>query len=86
MYAKLTPNHYQGELDVYAQAALRGGAAGVAYSNTISNLAKVFPNGYPYPQVGTKRISLPSNGYSGSAIRPIVLAGICKIRSALNPE
>ena len=86
MYPKLTPNHYYGELDVYAKAALQGGAVGVSYSNTISNLGRVFPNGYPYPQVGKNRFSLPSNGYSGTAIRPIVLAGVCKIRSEFQPE
>lgn len=49
VFPKLTPNHYYGELDEYAKASLEGGAAGVTYSNTISSVAKIFPNGLPYP-------------------------------------
>ncbi|CAL5992465.1 Sulfide_dehydrogenase [Hexamita inflata] len=86
VYPKLTPNHIQGDIDEYAKAAKNGGAVGVSYSNTISSLARIFPNGYPFPQIGSKRLSLPSNGYSGAAIRPIVLAGVCKIRAKFQKE
>lgn len=49
VYPKLTPNHIQGDIDEYAKAAKNGGAVGVSYSNTISSLARIFPNGYPFP-------------------------------------
>ena len=86
VYAKLTPNHINVELADYARAALQGGAKGVSYSNTISSLGRIFPNAMPFPQIGRKRLSLPSNGYSGTAIRPIILAGMCKIRAAFAKE
>ena len=86
VFVKLTPNTVAGHIDDHAEAARRGGAHGVSYSNTVSALAKIFPNGLPYPQVGRNRSNIPSMGYSGSAIRPIVLAGLAKISARFNKE
>ncbi|KAL0240978.1 hypothetical protein GEMRC1_006214 [Eukaryota sp. GEM-RC1] len=88
VYTKLTPN--VGELDEFAYAAkmgiVEGKLGGVTFSNTFSGLASIMPNGLPWPQVGVSRKMLDSYGISGTTIRPLVLAGLVKIRGRLSKE
>lgn len=82
VFPKLTPNTIQGNIEDYAMAAVRGGATGVSYSNTISVIPKIQLDGSGYPLIGaegTFRMNIPSGGYSGTSIRPIVLNGVARI-------
>lgn len=73
--AKLTPN--VARMSPAAEAALRGGANGIAAINTIKSITGVNPHTY---------VSAPSvhgmsavGGYSGAAVRPIALRFIAEL-------
>ncbi|GIQ82005.1 hypothetical protein KIPB_003068, partial [Kipferlia bialata] len=70
IFAKLTPN--TAIIEQLANAAIRGGAAGVTAINTVNGLAKVFPSGHPWPRVGTQLRAI-SGGLSGDQILPIAI-------------
>ena len=80
VYPKLTPN-VTNIVDL-AKAAKEGGANGISTINTVSGIAKFYPDGTPLPQVGKKKLVL-SGGMSGDQIRPIALRAIAKIYQAL---
>jgi len=78
--AKLTPN--VATMSPAAEAALRGGADGIAAINTIKSIMNVNPHTY---------ISSPAvhgqsavGGYSGNAVKPIALRFIAEL--AKNPH
>ncbi len=73
--AKLTPN--VANMSPAAEAALRGGADGIAAINTIKSIVGINPHTY---------VSSPSvhgqsavGGYSGSAVRPIALRFVAEL-------
>ena len=79
LLAKLTPN--VDRMSPAAEAAMRGGADGIAAINTIKSIIGVDPHTY---------VSAPAvhgmsamGGYSGSAVRPIALRFIAEM--GLNP-
>ncbi|MBQ9037051.1 MAG: NAD-dependent dihydropyrimidine dehydrogenase subunit PreA [Erysipelotrichaceae bacterium] len=69
--AKLTPN--VAHIEESAEAAIRGGADGVAAINTIKSLIEVDIN----PQDGVFNASI--GGYSGKAVKPIALRFIAEL-------
>ena len=69
--AKLTPN--VAHIEDSAEAAIRGGADGVAAINTIKSLIEVDTN----PKDGTFQASI--GGYSGKAVKPIALRFIAEL-------
>ena len=78
--AKLTPN--VATMSPAAEAALRGGADGIAAINTIKSIVGVNPHTY---------VSMPAvhgrsavGGYSGNAVKPIALRFIAEL--AQNPQ
>ncbi|OHT06287.1 Dihydroorotate dehydrogenase family protein [Tritrichomonas foetus] len=75
-FVKLTPNIT--DSTEIAKASIDGGAAGVSMINTVSGIPRFFPDGTPYPQVGTEKFVL-SGGLSGDIIRPIALRQISKV-------
>ena len=77
-FVKLTPN-ITDPIDI-AQAALEGGADGVAMINTVSGIAKFWPDGTPLPQVGKEKYVL-SGGLSGDQVRPIALRQISRVHN-----
>lgn len=79
--AKLTPN--TGSMREAAEAAIRGGASGLAAINTIKSIVGINPHTY---------VSSPSvhglsavGGYSGTAVKPIALRFISEL-GKLNSE
>lgn len=81
-YAKLTPNVT--DITEIARGALEGGANGVATINTVTGLAKFYPDGTPLPQLGNEKVVF-SGGLSGDQVRPIALRHISKIYN-MSPE
>ena len=79
-FVKLTPN-ITDSVEI-AQAAIEGGAAGVSMINTVSGIPRFYPDGTPFPQVGTNKLVL-SGGLSGDMIRPIALRQISKVHQAI---
>ena len=73
--AKLTPN--VAEMSPAAEAALRGGADGIAAINTIKSVVGVNPHTY----VSSPAVHGHSavGGYSGSAVKPIALRFIAEL-------
>ena len=77
--AKLTPN--VAEMGPAAEAALRGGADGLAAINTIKSVVGVDPHTYVSAPAVRGRSAL--GGYSGNAVKPIALRFIAEL--GLNP-
>ena len=78
--AKLTPN--VATMSPAAEAALRGGADGIAAINTIKSIMNVNPHTYiSSPAV---RGQSAVGGYSGNAVKPIALRFIAEL--AKNPQ
>ena len=73
--AKLTPN--ASNMTAAANAALRGGADGLAAINTIKSVVKVNPHTY----VSSPAVHGQSavGGYSGTAVRPIALRFVAEL-------
>lgn len=89
IFAKFAPDTAPGTLEDCAMAAIRGGADGVTYSNAIGSIPRVQLDGTPVPLIGANgshRSTISSGGYSGSAIRPIILNGVAKIYRKLTKE
>lgn len=79
--AKLTPN--LNAPDGFVQAAIRGGANGIAGINTIKSLTNVdFSNTCNTGNVGKTAVS----GYSGRAVKPIALRFMHDTATILSPE
>jgi len=78
--AKLTPNVLR--MSEAAEAALRGGADGLAAINTIKSVTNV--NLHTYVSAPAVRGQGAVGGYSGSAVRPIALRFVAEL--GLNPE
>jgi dihydropyrimidine dehydrogenase (NADP+) len=81
-FVKLTPNVTEPK-DI-ARAAIEGGATGVSMINTVSGIARFWPDGTPLPQVGNEKFVL-SGGLSGDQVRPIALRQIARVHNEL-PE
>ncbi len=77
MYIKLTPNY--GEIEVLAEAAMKGGAKGVTATNTYPSLMDPSPDGRPWPAVGPGE-KVAFGGGCGDFVRPIALRKISEIR------
>ena len=77
VYIKLTPNF--GEIELLAEAAKRGGAAGVTATNTFPSLYDPQPDGTPWPAVGPKK-QVAFGGGTGDFLRPIALRKISEIK------
>jgi dihydropyrimidine dehydrogenase (NAD+) subunit PreA len=77
--AKLTPNVLR--MSEAAEAALRGGADGLAAINTIKSVTNV--NLHTYVSAPAVRGQGAVGGYSGSAVRPIALRFVAEL--GLNP-
>jgi len=73
--AKLTPN--VAVMSPAAEAALRGGADGIAAINTIKSITSVNP--HTYVSAPAVRGMSAVGGYSGSAVRPIALRFIAEM-------
>ena len=73
--AKLTPN--VAEMNSAAQAALRGGADGIAAINTIRSVTGV--NLHTYVSAPAVHGRSAMGGYSGNAVRPIALRFIAEL-------
>ena len=73
--AKLTPN--VASMSEAAEAALRGGADGVAAINTIKSVIGV--NAHTYVSAPAVRGMSAFGGYSGSAVKPIALRFIAEL-------
>ncbi len=73
--AKLTPN--VATMSPAAEAALRGGADGIAAINTIKSVMKVSP--YTYVSAPAVRGKSAIGGYSGNAVKPIALRFIAEL-------
>ncbi len=73
--AKLTPN--VALMSPAAEAALRGGADGIAAINTIKSIVGVSP--YTYVSSPAVRGKSAVGGYSGNAVKPIALRFIAEI-------
>ncbi len=78
--AKLTPN--VGEMSPAAEAALQGGADGLAAINTIKSIVDV--NRHTYVSSPSVHGMSAVGGYSGNAVRPIALRFITEL--AQNPK
>ena len=78
--AKLTPN--VATMSPAAEAALRGGADGIAAINTIKSIVGVSP--YTYVSAPAVKGQSAVGGYSGNAVKPIALRFIAEIGQ--NPE
>lgn len=78
--AKLTPN--VASMNPAAEAALRGGADGVAAINTIKSVTGINP--YTYVSAPAVKGKSAVGGYSGSAVKPIALRFISEL--GLNPQ
>ncbi|WP_294430739.1 NAD-dependent dihydropyrimidine dehydrogenase subunit PreA [uncultured Treponema sp.] len=78
--AKLTPN--VAKMSPAAEAALRGGADGIAAINTIKSVIGVSP--YTYVSSPAVKGKSAIGGYSGSAVKPIALRFISEV--AQNPK
>lgn len=78
--AKLTPN--VAEMSTAAEAALRGGADGIAAINTIKSITGV--NLYTFVSEPAVRGKSAFGGYSGAAVKPIALKFIAELGK--NPE
>ncbi len=73
--AKLTPNVTT--MSPAAEAALRGGADGIAAINTIKSIVGVSP--YTYVSAPAVKGKSAVGGYSGNAVKPIALRFIAEI-------
>jgi dihydropyrimidine dehydrogenase (NAD+) subunit PreA len=73
--AKLTPN--VATMSPAAEAALRGGADGIAAINTIKSIVGVSP--YTYVSAPAVKGKSAVGGYSGNAVKPIALRFIAEI-------
>ncbi|WP_026525667.1 NAD-dependent dihydropyrimidine dehydrogenase subunit PreA [Butyrivibrio sp. MB2005] len=73
--AKLTPN--VATMSPAAEAALRGGADGIAAINTIKSIVGVSP--YTYVSQPAVRGKSAVGGYSGNAVKPIALRFIAEM-------
>ncbi len=73
--AKLTPN--VATMSPAAEAALRGGANGIAAINTIKSIVGVSP--YTYVSAPAVKGKSAVGGYSGNSVRPIALRFIAEI-------
>ncbi|MCR4656607.1 MAG: NAD-dependent dihydropyrimidine dehydrogenase subunit PreA [Lachnospiraceae bacterium] len=73
--AKLTPN--VAEMSPAAEAAIRGGADGIAAINTIKSITGVNP--YTYVSEPAVRGKSALGGYSGNAVKPIALRFIAEL-------
>ena len=73
--AKLTPN--VAVMSPAAEAALRGGADGIAAINTIKSIVGVSP--YTYVSAPAIKGKSAVGGYSGNAVKPIALRFIAEI-------
>ena len=73
--AKLTPN--VSTMSPAAEAALRGGADGIAAINTIKSIVGVSP--YTYVSAPAVKGKSAVGGYSGNAVKPIALRFIAEI-------
>ena len=73
--AKLTPN--VASMNPAAEAALRGGADGIAAINTIKSIVGVNP--YTYVSAPAVRGRSAVGGYSGTAVKPIALRFIAEM-------
>ena len=73
--AKLTPN--VATMSPAAEAALRGGADGIAAINTIKSIVGVSP--YTYVSAPAVKGKSAVGGYSGNSVRPIALRFIAEI-------
>ena len=73
--AKLTPN--VAVMSPAAEAALRGGADGIAAINTIKSIVGVSP--YTYVSAPAVKGKSAVGGYSGTAVKPIALRFIAEI-------
>ncbi|HAT01767.1 MAG TPA: NAD-dependent dihydropyrimidine dehydrogenase subunit PreA [Oribacterium sp.] len=73
--AKLTPN--VATMSPAAEAALRGGADGIAAINTIKSIVGVSP--YTYVSTPAVKGKSAVGGYSGNAVKPIALRFIAEI-------
>lgn len=78
VYPKLTPNIT--DIIPIARGALQGKASGISTINTDAGIPGFFPDSYPFPQIGTKKVVM-SGGVSGDCIRPIALRCISKIHN-----
>lgn len=78
--AKLTPN--VATMSPAAEAALRGGADGIAAINTIKSIVGVSP--YTYVSAPAVKGRSAVGGYSGNAVKPIALRFIAELGQ--NPE
>ena len=78
--AKLTPN--VAVMSPAAEAALRGGADGIAAINTIKSIIGVNP--YTYVSAPAVKGRSAVGGYSGNAVKPIALRFISEM--GLNPK
>lgn len=61
-----------------AEAALKGGAAGVTATNTFPSFMDPAPDGTPWPAVGPKKQTAYGGG-CGDFLRPIALRKISEI-------
>ena len=77
VFAKLTPNVT--EIVHIAEAAQRGGAAGVTATNTVSGLMGLESNASAWPAVGSEKRTT-YGGVSGNVIRPIALRAVSNRR------
>ena len=73
--AKLTPN--VASMSPAAEAALRGGASGIAAINTIKSIINVNP--HSYVSAPAVRGMSAVGGYSGNAVKPIALRFIAEL-------
>ncbi len=73
--AKLTPN--VAAMSPAAEAALRGGADGIAAINTIKSIVGVSP--YTYVSAPAVKGKSAVGGYSGNAVKPIALRFIAEL-------
>ena len=80
IFAKLTPNVT--DIVHIAEAARRGGAAGVTATNTVSGLMGLQADGSAWPAVGEAQRTT-YGGLSGNAIRPIALRAVSAIAKAM---
>ncbi|KAK8894089.1 hypothetical protein M9Y10_022521 [Tritrichomonas musculus] len=82
-FVKLTPNVTSP--NEIAKGSFDGGADGISMINTVAGIPRFFPDGTPYPQVGTQKFVL-SGGLSGDLIRPIALRQISKVHREFQKE
>ncbi|MCQ2973096.1 MAG: FAD-dependent oxidoreductase [archaeon] len=79
VYPKLTPNVT--EITKTVMGAIKAKANGITTINTVCGIPKFYPDGTPFPQVGTEKYIM-SGGISGEGIRPIALRNISKVHNA----